>query len=113
MINGIYSVKDLKAGAFALPFFQARDEAAIRSFSDAVQHGDELLRRHPEDFALYCLGEFDDNLGIVAGLETPKLLATAAGVLQEALRRAPPLPMEDALSRANGAATGLSEVTHG
>lgn len=97
MIQGIYSVKDLKAGAFAPPFFQPRDEAAMRAFADAVTDGDSMLRRHPEDYVLYCLGEYDDNLGIVAGLEHPKLLATAQGVLEAALRREPPLPLDTAL----------------
>lgn len=102
MIQGIYSVKDLKAGAFAPPFFQPRDEAAIRAFSDAVTDGDSMLRRHPEDFALYCLGQFDDNLGLVAGEEQPKLLATAQGLLEAKLRREPPLPLDTAMGAANG-----------
>lgn len=120
MIQGIYSVKDLKAGAFAPPFFMPRDEAAIRAFGDAVQGGDTLMIRHPEDFALYCLGEFDDNLGLVAGLETPKLLATAQGILEQRRARQPELPLDEALARAgspspamNGAASADAGVTHG
>lgn len=99
MIQGIYSVKDLKAGAFAPPFFQPRDESAVRAFSDAITDGDSMLRRHPEDFALYCLGEYDDNLGIVAGLEHPKLLATAQGLLDAKRLREPALPLDTALAR--------------
>lgn len=109
MIQGIYSVKDLKAGAFAPPFFMPRDEAAVRAFSDAVLGGDSLMVRHPEDFVLFRLGDYDDNLGLVAGLEQPLQLYAAAKVVQDHMSRQPPLPMDP--PRANGAAGDVAGVT--
>jgi len=35
------------------------------------------MYHHPEDFALYHLGEFDDNTGKFELLEIPKLLSSA------------------------------------
>lgn len=104
MIQCIYFIKDAKSGAFAPPFFQPRDEAAMRAFSDAVLDGESLLRRHPEDFALYNLGEFDDNLGLVAGVEQPKLLVTAQAVIDLHRARQPSLPLEGALAASMAAA---------
>lgn len=94
MIQGVYAVKDLKAGAFAPPFFFPRDEAALRAFSDAIQGGDNLMVRHPEDFHLYRLGAYDDNVGSIQGLEAPKLLATALGVIENLRALQPGLPLE-------------------
>jgi hypothetical protein len=50
---------------------------AIRSFSDEVNRKDpeNQLHNHPDDFDLYELGEFDDNTGLFALHEQPKLLS--------------------------------------
>jgi len=50
---------------------------AIRSFSDEVNRKDpeNQLFNHPDDFDLYELGEFDDNTGLFALHDAPKLLS--------------------------------------
>jgi hypothetical protein len=50
---------------------------AIRSFSDEINrnNADNQLYNHPDDFDLYELGEFDDNTGLFALHEQPKLLS--------------------------------------
>jgi hypothetical protein len=50
---------------------------AIRSFSDEINrnNADNQLFNHPDDFDLYELGEFDDNSGLFALHEQPKLLS--------------------------------------
>jgi hypothetical protein len=52
-------------GTFSAPFVQESEPAAIRAFGDAVndpQRG-EMWYKHPEDFALYLVGEFDRQNG--------------------------------------------------
>jgi len=106
MIHKAYSVKDLKAGAFAPPFFMPRVEPAIRAFSDAVLHRDELMHRHPDDFVLYEVAEFDDNLGSVAGYEQPVPVISARKVVDEDIARRAATPLEDAIAAATGRANG-------
>lgn len=77
MIYLIFSVKDSKAAAFAPPFFLARMELALRGFRDAVANPEHQMFKHPEDYALYCLGEFDDATGKVGSVNEPVLVAQA------------------------------------
>jgi hypothetical protein len=71
------SVKDRAADAYGRPMFVPSVGVAIRSFSDEVNRKDSenQLFNHPDDFDLYELGEFDDNTGLFALHEQPKLLS--------------------------------------
>lgn len=60
----IYTVLDSKAAFFGNPWCAEREAAAIRSFSDAVNDGSNPNNqwfKHPEDFTLYHLGEYDNE----------------------------------------------------
>lgn len=92
MIYQVFAVKDAKAAAFALPFFLPRMEVALRSFRDAVKDPQHDMSRHPEDYSLWCLGEFDDNLGAMLPIAEPVLVARAVEAPQPA--RASTLPDE-------------------
>jgi hypothetical protein len=71
------TVKDRAADAFGRPMFVPSVGVAIRSFSDEVNRDDpeNQLNRHPDDFDLYELGEFDDNTGLFDLHDQPKLLS--------------------------------------
>lgn len=58
----VVAVRDRTADVYGMPYFVASIGAAIRGFSDEVNRKDEnnLLARHPEDFDLFQLGEYDD-----------------------------------------------------
>jgi hypothetical protein len=73
----ICTVKDRAADAFGRPMFVPSAGVAIRSFSDEINrnNADNQLFNHPDDFDLYELGEFDDNSGLFALHEQPKLLS--------------------------------------
>lgn len=93
MIYQVFAVKDAKAAAFAPPFFLHRMEVALRGFRDAVKDPQHQMHAHPEDYALYCLGEFDDATGELMGVNEPVLVAQA---LDPANR--PPTPVSDELA---------------
>lgn len=71
------TVKDRAADAYGRPMFVPSVGVALRSFSDEVNREDSenQLNKHPDDFDLYELGEFDDNTGLFALHEQPKLLS--------------------------------------
>lgn len=101
MIHQAFSVKDIKAAAFAPPFFMPRQEAAVRAFTDACSGGDTMLTKHPDDFALYCIGEYDDARGALLGIDEPIFIISASGAvqaLQSVLRG--PTPLEEHISKA-------------
>lgn len=61
----ILAIRDRALDAYGQPFFSASTGAAIRSFSDEINRAspDNQLFKHPEDFDLFLLGEFDDQTG--------------------------------------------------
>ena len=89
MMLKIYSVMDVKASAFMSPFFTAHDGQAVRSFGDACNDEKSMFARHPEDFALYRLGEFDDVAGKLKAQEVPEFIIRAVDML-------PPKEVKDA-----------------
>lgn len=78
----VLSVKDEKAGMFARPFVLQSVAVAIRSFQDEVNRKDDnnLMYSHPNDFALFQVGEFDEVSGALISVLPPKLLVEARQV---------------------------------
>lgn len=69
------AIHDSKAEAWMTPlFFQATGQA-IRSFADAVNQPDSEFGKHPEDYTLFLLGDFDPATGVVEVARTPVSLA--------------------------------------
>jgi hypothetical protein len=79
----VVSVKDRAADVFNRPFFVPHRNVAIRDFTDEVNRSavDNQLNKHPDDFDLYILGEFNDNTGEFV-IETPQVLVRAKDVIQ-------------------------------
>lgn len=64
-----YTIFDTKSLTYSNPFYAPTHGAAIRITSDAAHDGNSQLSRHPADFILYCVGEYDDNSGIFLPLD--------------------------------------------
>lgn len=60
----IFSVYDVKVGAFMQPFFSPTTGAALRSLTDAVNDPKHEFSKHVEDYTLFRLGEWDDTSGL-------------------------------------------------
>ncbi len=80
----IFSVYDSKAEAFLNPIFCPTRAVAIRSFTASAINPDSDFCRHPEDFSLFELGEFDPATGILK--EAPKVLLGSAQEFSDATR---------------------------
>lgn len=61
----IYSVYDKAIQAYMRPFFFQSDGQALRSFIDEVNREGSEMYAHPEDYALFRIGQFDANGGEV------------------------------------------------
>lgn len=74
----VLSVYDRAAEAFGRPVFATAERAAIRSFRDEIARVDidNAMNRHPGDFELMKLGEFDDSNGSFELSPRPQLIAT-------------------------------------
>lgn len=61
----VLAIRDRAATCYGQPFYSTSTGGAIRSFSDEINRAEpnNQLNRHPEDFDLFLLGEFDDQTG--------------------------------------------------
>ena len=78
----VVSVKDRAADVFNRPFFVPHRNVAIRDFTDEVNRAaaDNQLNKHPDDFDLYLLGEFNDSTGEFS-ISQPQVLVRAKDVV--------------------------------
>jgi len=77
--------EDLKLNVFMAPFFMLHIGQALRVWEDQVNNPDSIIGKHPADFRLVQVGEFDDATGELTPMR-PNPVATAL----EYLRKAPP-----------------------
>lgn len=57
----VFAILDRKAGFYNVPFFFPSTGQAIRAAMDMAADPNTILNRHPADFDLFELGEFDDQ----------------------------------------------------
>jgi len=63
MITKAYSLFDVKAAVYGVPFFMHTRGLAIRAFTDLVNDPKSTPYKYPADFTLFEVGEFDDVNG--------------------------------------------------
>lgn len=68
----VFSVYDSKAEMFNQPmFFKAKPEA-LRAFSDEANRAESAIAKHPDDYTLFLVGEFDIESGLLIPEKTPQ-----------------------------------------
>ena len=82
MIIKVFSVYDSKAEVFLPPFYFQNKGEALRAFSDTIQDSNTSLAKHPEDFSLFELGEFDNSNAKYTSLQAPVSLGLAVEFLK-------------------------------
>lgn len=83
MLLNVYSIFDVKGKCFGQPFFMAHNGIALRSFSDLIQDKNTTICKHPEDFKLYLIGEYDDNSGALCSKPQPEFMANATDFIDK------------------------------
>ena len=86
-----YALFDRKSLAYNMPYYAVTDGQAVRTLSDAVADPQSMFSRHPDDFVLYCIGEFDDQKGALSPF-SPLIHVIDAVSLVQALRSEKPFP---------------------
>lgn len=83
MILRAYSIFDNKALQYHPPFFASTDAAAVRSVRDLVDSSDTAVGRHPGDYVLYLVGEWDDQQGRFSALSPLVHIVDAISLLPQ------------------------------
>ena len=61
MKHKMFVIYDEKAQAYLQPWFLHQSGMATRVFSDCINDPEHNFGRHPEDYTLFNIGEFDDS----------------------------------------------------
>ncbi len=80
MIHKIFTFYDEKAEAYLPVFMMHAPAMARRTFSDMVNDLGHQFGKHPEDYTLYEIGEFDDAVGHLMAHGKSKVIATGLEV---------------------------------
>lgn len=94
MLLKVMCIYDTATEAYAPPFFCKAVGEGLRIFTTLACDRDTNIGRHPKDFTLFLLGEFDDNAAKFELESTPVALATALEVSCREGAGEPPLLAE-------------------
>ena len=83
MIKTLYSVYDIKAVFYGMPFEAKSDGDAARMFSGACKDQSSMLGQYPSDFQLFKVGSFDDHAGQMSSI-TPVFIMSGSEVFANA-----------------------------
>lgn len=73
----IFCIFDSKADAFLAPIFAVTEGIARRMFYDVVNDPSSAFNKHPGDYTLFEIGDFDERKGFISGLESYTNLGNA------------------------------------
>lgn len=73
----IFTVFDIKANAYLMPWFSPTEGTAIRSFQQAANDQDHDFYKYAEDYTLFELGEWHEKSGTIMMLPAIKPLGNA------------------------------------
>jgi len=74
MNTKIFSIYDEASQAYMMPFFSPQNASAIRAVVTQLKDPNSMLAQHPEDFTLYAIGHYDDQLGVLSTMIPTELV---------------------------------------
>lgn len=77
MKTKVFAVYDSKVGEYMTPFHLRTAGEALRAWHDTVNDSKTQFNKHPEDFVLFELAEFDQEKGIFLNHTAPIALSQA------------------------------------
>jgi len=72
----VFAIYDAKVQTYNHPIFLPTRGAAIRVWEDTVTDKTTSFSKHPADYTLFHLGEYDDQTGTFENFHTPVSLGT-------------------------------------
>lgn len=83
MLLKVFAVYDNAAQFYDRPFYEVSKGSAIRAFTDAVNDSNTAISKHPQDFVLFELGEYDTSSASFTLSPAPASLGVAVEYLQK------------------------------
>lgn len=76
----IFSIKDVKADVFMHPFFTHNRATAERDFRRMIADPQTPIFHNPDDFALFEIGNWNDEVGVIVSRDVPDFVIAASSV---------------------------------
>ena len=73
----LFSVLDIKSQTFLPPIGFNHKGLALRWFEDLSRDEKSFIHKHPEDYRLFQVGDYDDQSGYLTSLGLPDFLISA------------------------------------
>lgn len=79
----IFAIRDKALGAYMQPWVAQTPGQAVRMFQDELANKEGTMNKHPDDYDLYHVGEFNQLTGQIVPFEGgAKQLATGKNLKQ-------------------------------
>lgn len=78
MLLNAYTLYDAKALTYSPPFFASAHGAACRMVMDVSADPNTSVGRHPGDFTLFCVGQWNDATGQLLPFEVREHISDVA-----------------------------------
>lgn len=79
----IFSIYDTKAEWYSQPFFARANGEALRSFINIINDKKHPIGQHPQDYALFEIGLWDDQTAKIEMLKAPIALGNGIEFLEQ------------------------------
>ena len=70
----LYVIHDAVAAIYNKPFYLVNDQVALRSAGALAMDENSEISKHPEDYTMWCIGEYEDTTAEIETFE-PRLIA--------------------------------------
>lgn len=91
-----FSIYDTKSLAYGVPFFMSSVGQATRAFADLSNDNQSIIYKHPTDFVLFEIGDFDDSDGRLECIQPFRSLGLGSDFKENRVRNLVPSLMEGA-----------------
>lgn len=78
----IFAIRDRALGAYMQPWVAQTPGLATRMFQDELGNKEGQMFRHPDDYDLYHIGEFNQDTGVLVPKTSAQLLASGKNLKQ-------------------------------
>lgn len=79
----IFCIYDKKASSHMQPFYFHNKAEALRALADNLQDKNSLIAKHPADFSIWQIGEFNEQTGVITAFAKAEFLEECTNCVQK------------------------------
>lgn len=87
MTSKVYSIFDLKSSVYNAPMFVINVQTVLRGLHQQYQDQDSMIAKYAEDYLLFELGSWDDQIAELRPYEKPLMVCKMSDLLENPLEK--------------------------